>query len=607
MLKTFIQKKFNYLIILATILTIYIPAVFYPFVWDDFLLITGNPAVKSLHNFFSTLLAYPLTQNYALVFRPVLMLSFALNYTISAAPWGFHLLNIILHIINISLLYGIIRSFKTVSPKRNLLFCLFYAVLPIHSSAVTYISGRSDLLSATFILLTIMLFLQFYKTRKKIFFLFSLLTTVLASFTKETTLTVILLSSLYILLYETKTNKIKAMFSYSLIPYTISVLPYTLWRLFYTLQPAFINEHLFSRNSNSFSLGQRILIFINSLPAYFNLLFNPLNKFYIESVPSVNFSFTTATYMVLLFIGIFILFLLKKIKTNNYTTVFFSLWFVVGLLPFSNLIIPTMLFPKPHFLYIPAVGILFVCFDFLNKKTETFNKKYKYILPTVIVLLISSLACRTFYINSKWKNAETLYLHNLSQNPEKINFNLALLYIEKGNLEKANQYLSESIKASLAEIEKIYLLLLPFYKDNQTIQNKIIVEINKIKNGSITKNINDIFIDDKNRPASIKKYIPQKALHKNISTSFAQLKTSLVTKGAILIKQKKYNAAKKILSECLELNLKSKNDYGIYYNLGFIDEKTGNKVAAENNLRKCLDLNKAYKPAQEALKKLNSK
>lgn len=83
-------------------------------------------------------------------YRPVVTLSYALNYWVGAeSPLGYHLVNILLHACNSVLFYLICRAlFSSRAPA--LVAALLFAVHPAHAEAVAWTSGRAELLGALF-------------------------------------------------------------------------------------------------------------------------------------------------------------------------------------------------------------------------------------------------------------------------------------------------------------------------------------------------------------------------------------------------------------------------------------------------------------------------
>jgi protein O-mannosyl-transferase len=122
------------------------------FTLDDNAYILHNPSVTS---FSVRALLEPTKHNN--VFRPATFVTFALNWAMGRSqPWGYHLVNILLHAAVVFLLYMVLKRLLE-SLRGATIFAwtaaLLFAVHPIHAEAVGSISGRSELLAAAFLLL----------------------------------------------------------------------------------------------------------------------------------------------------------------------------------------------------------------------------------------------------------------------------------------------------------------------------------------------------------------------------------------------------------------------------------------------------------------------
>ena len=132
----------------------YLPSLLGPFQFDDYNVIVHYPTVHSF-----ALLA----ERAGAGVRAVLKASYALNWAIDPRPFGFHLANILLHAANAVLLYRIgtrIRGQSNNSADAAALAAaLLFALHPMQTEAVTYISGRSSSLMATFYLGSLLAYL----------------------------------------------------------------------------------------------------------------------------------------------------------------------------------------------------------------------------------------------------------------------------------------------------------------------------------------------------------------------------------------------------------------------------------------------------------------
>ena len=133
-------------------LVAYLPSLLGPFHFDDYNVIVDYDTVHSWHTLFDRAGAGV---------RALLKASYALNWTIDPAPLGFHLVNIALHAANAVLLYFIGRRLMPDNVRNySLLPALLFALHPMQTEAVTYISGRSSSLMATFYLGAILAYLR---------------------------------------------------------------------------------------------------------------------------------------------------------------------------------------------------------------------------------------------------------------------------------------------------------------------------------------------------------------------------------------------------------------------------------------------------------------
>jgi len=128
------------------------------FVWDDQLLITENYSIRQLGLVFAPHAAHAI-----LKYRPGMELSLALDLKAwGLNPAGFHLTNLLLHLLNVGLVYLLVLRMpraRSLAPLAG----LFFALLPVHSEAVAVLLGRSDLLGTALVLLGLLAFQRFLK------------------------------------------------------------------------------------------------------------------------------------------------------------------------------------------------------------------------------------------------------------------------------------------------------------------------------------------------------------------------------------------------------------------------------------------------------------
>jgi protein O-mannosyl-transferase len=140
-------------ILAVAVLLAYFNALAGVFQFDDYNVIVDNPAVHTLSAWFDSMPGI----------RPLLKLSYALNWTIDSGPFGFHLFNVLVHAVNTVLVYRLLRVLRGERVEMQwapLVGALLFALHPVHTEAVTYVSGRSISLMALFYLCSILAWMR---------------------------------------------------------------------------------------------------------------------------------------------------------------------------------------------------------------------------------------------------------------------------------------------------------------------------------------------------------------------------------------------------------------------------------------------------------------
>src|SRR5438876_5528474 len=101
---------------------------------------------------------------------PLTRLSYSLNYVLGGMdPWGYHVLNVLLHAANAVLFYLVARRLLAAAagPEDGrgiamaaAVAALVFGVHPLRVEPVAWLTGRNDLLCATFVLLSTLAYLR---------------------------------------------------------------------------------------------------------------------------------------------------------------------------------------------------------------------------------------------------------------------------------------------------------------------------------------------------------------------------------------------------------------------------------------------------------------
>ncbi|MBI5492189.1 MAG: tetratricopeptide repeat protein [Deltaproteobacteria bacterium] len=144
-------------------LLLYLNALKAPFVYDDRGFIIFNPVIRSLNNF----LAFSGT-------RYLGFLSFALNYRLGGLhPFGFHLVNVLIHIMNAALVFYFLRlTCRTPSLSKfagagrpasvwlPFIASVIFLAHPVQTQAVAYVTQRFASMATLFYILSMVLYIK---------------------------------------------------------------------------------------------------------------------------------------------------------------------------------------------------------------------------------------------------------------------------------------------------------------------------------------------------------------------------------------------------------------------------------------------------------------
>ncbi|GAM09149.1 transmembrane and TPR repeat-containing protein F38B6.6 [Geobacter sp. OR-1] len=166
-------------------------------VWDDPLFIEDRSPISHLENipfFFTNNIARGTAMPHAVpYYRPLHMTAMALQYALwGQNPFGYHLVNLILHIALAILVYLLGRQLA-LGEWGSLSAALLYTLHPVHSESVAYIGGNSELQYSLFYLAALYCYLRARVSTGPAWLAGALLLYLCSLLTKESALTLPLL------------------------------------------------------------------------------------------------------------------------------------------------------------------------------------------------------------------------------------------------------------------------------------------------------------------------------------------------------------------------------------------------------------------------------
>ena len=439
-----------------------------PFVWDEHDFLVQNPIVKNLAYFWEPSRAKDLDPDYYIFLktRYIGYLSFAINYQLHRFNvYGYHFFNLAIHLLNALLVYLLVfLTFDTpflkasILKKHSNLLALFSALLfvshPLHTEAVTYIFQRH----ASFVTLFYLAALVFYiqgrlfignqagsHFKSVLYFIFSLLSTLLAMKTKENAFTlpmVILIYEFFFFIGGTKTRVLR------LLPWLLClvIVPYSV--------PSSLVKTEISREAYLFTQFSVILTYIRLLfvPIHQNLDYDyPVYQSFF--VPQVAFPFLF--HLAVLGLGIYLFYRSRLTIPDLRLSAFGIFWFFITLSVESS-IIPLQMIICEYRAYLPSIGwgvaLMTSLWIALEKLDSRFPKlRRKVILSLVFVVIFFSAL--TFTRNAIWTDEVRMWKDVVSKSPHKArgHLNLGIALGKKGRIEEAMREFETTLKLNSGE------------------------------------------------------------------------------------------------------------------------------------------------------------
>ena len=431
------------------------------FIKDDIYQVLGNEWIKDFSNvgkvFTSSAWGFMTDGGEQGYYRPWMHVFYMVSYSLSELqPWGYHIINIILHALNTVLLFilalalfkdeGVLEVEGLAKPAA-FFAALLFATHPINTEAVAWVAAVPELSFTFFTFLALILY------QRGSFFLSAAFFFV-AAFAKETALALpFILLALDLSLRRTRISPLSEWVK-RYWPYMLGVVVYFAFR-FSAVGGAEVGVEGENLSGMGMAVNLPPLIF-----EYFKKLFIPIDLVYFHHI---RFDIIGSLFEVrgLLYFALAVVFFLFTLWTfRAIPFVFFSIiWIVAPLLPILALSvitgIPTF---SERYLYLSSAGfsmlIVFVLFKVASAKAkdEARNKTVLVISALVVVLaIVYSVA--TFERNRVWHTSIGLWADVVEKAPQ--NMTARLWYgkdlARAGRLEEAANAYREAIRVSSTE------------------------------------------------------------------------------------------------------------------------------------------------------------
>jgi protein O-mannosyl-transferase len=374
--------------------------------WDDQAYVLNNPLVVNnsvpLVNIFETTVA----ANY----HPLTVLSLALNYqTGKLDPFGYHLENVIFHVLNTILVF----LFIFLLTRRNLLMAaivsLFFGIHPMHVESVAWISERKDVLYVFFFLLGLITYLRYSETKKIVWYLFTILLFILSCLSKGMA---VVFPVILLLIDYLRGEKRERRLLIEKIPFFILSIVFGIIA-FKVQQSAQVYVDI-----KTFTIFQRLMFACYGAIMYIVKLFAPykLSAFYpypdvSNSIPLI---FYFSPFILLGILSALVYFFRKKEKE----IVFGLLFYFVSVVLVLQFVSAGRVIMADRYSYLSYTGLLFVLAYLIDKEWQNKNSVLKYLIMIITVIYAVTFSYQAYSRTQVWKNSETLWTDVIDNYPD---------------------------------------------------------------------------------------------------------------------------------------------------------------------------------------------
>jgi protein O-mannosyl-transferase len=408
------------------------------------------------------------TSYYVIMYQPLPILSFALNYYFTGtSTFPLHLVNLCFHLSNIILVYFFIKQLFSKN-YIALLIAFLFAIHPMNVEAVSWISARSSSLYTFFYLLSLIFYLRYlnknltfkYLLLAALFFIFSLF-----SKAQAVTLPVILLAIDY---YSGR-----KLFSRRVI---LEKLPFFLLSITFgiiTLMDKGTMINITEGMMVSYSNFDLIFLLCYSFTFYLFKFILPVNLCSIHVYPPKDGGFLPVEYYLSALVILVLAYLLYRFRKNR--QVIFGAAVFLFSISINMQIIPSRLFiVSDRYAYFPYIGLFFITGYIINHWKETMPVQYKKFKSLMVFILIAYSVFFSYSLwnrNKIWKNDFTLMSDVIEKNP-KVPYmsrafgNRANYLLKKGKVEQAIQDYTSAIAIKSDDAQSYFNRALAYIKIN---------------------------------------------------------------------------------------------------------------------------------------------
>ena len=439
--------------ILCLTIAAYAPVYRAGYVWDDDSWLTGNPTVKDPHGLPAIWTSVPRMQYYPLTFT-----AFWLEHrAFGLEPFGYHLVNVLLHALNACLVALLLRSLRV--PGAFWVGALF-AVHPVHVESVAWITELKNVLSGCFALAAALAYVRFLHDRARAAYLAALVLFACALLSKTATATLPLALAAVSLWrhWPPRKNELSPLLPFVVLATVLASITIVLEKkMVAVVRPDFDLSSL-----------ERVLVACRALLFYPSKLVIPYPLMF--NYPRFEVAAVVGGLLPVVAVALIVAGLAALWQRGRRGVAVALLVYAVTIFPalgFIDVYAFRFSFVADHFQYLASIGILALLPQsgaWLLARVGA-GKAARFAGAAVLVML----AALTWNQSRAYKDEATLWRDTLAKNPDSwiAHHNLALLRSDAGDLDGAVAEFGEAIRSKPGSAESYNGRGLAYFKQRK--------------------------------------------------------------------------------------------------------------------------------------------
>jgi hypothetical protein len=467
------SKPLQIIFLCAICFLIYAQSLQNGYIWDDDKYLYENEWVAYKGGLRDMWFSQKMPQYYPLVFS-----SFWAEHKIwGFKPFGYHLVNLILHILNAILVLKLVRR---LNPALAFPVAILFAVHPVQVETVAWVTERKNLLSLLFFLLTTLSYIHYNDVKKVRYYVSSVAFFVCALLSKSVSVCFVAVPALY---KWWKDGRVTAR-------EILLTIPFFLLGLISAANTVYVELHRVGAKGVEWGLMFLERFILSGRIAFFYLykLCLPFRFVFIYPRWTVDVTEPWQWIFTLAVIGLLagLYGFRRSIGRGAFALFVFYLISVFPALGFINVFPMKFSFVADHFSYISTpVMLLFICsatafFLYKGLKRAPVSKAGPYRVFGWIVfgLIIVYMCSKSMLLSRNYKNEITLWQDVIGKNRDAhiAYINLGAEYGAKGNEEEAIRMFRNAIETDPADANSYVNLTLAYTRSNQPVRVIIVGE-----------------------------------------------------------------------------------------------------------------------------------